>query len=179
MQNKQKDNNNKKSLQWYLISRMISLSHDVLFTWGFLTRACSESFIWIKILITYVFWISFFKGTVSLGNKLFLNSTHLLDIHFGANNTLQQLKFSCWRNHVSKIHIRRHFPSIDMGWRPLAHVCLWLHVSSYLHSTRRRYIVSINMASIKAQHCLPISGIQIILFLDRYNQMQSQLSRIL
>ena len=31
------------------------------------------------------------------------------------------------------------------------------------------------MASIKAQHCLPISDIQIILFLDRYNQMQLQI----
>ena len=52
-----------------------------------------------------------------------------------------------------------------MGWRPLARVCLWLYVRSYLHSTRWRYIVSINMASIKAYHCLPISGIQIRLLL--------------
>ena len=59
-------------------------------------------------------------------------------------------KFSYWRNHdVSKIPIRPHFPRIDMGWRPLAHVCLWLHVSSCLHATRWRYIFSINMASIK------------------------------
>ena len=51
----------------------------------------------------------YIKGTVSLGNKLFLNSTQ---INFGSNNTT---KFSNRRNHVSKIHIRRHFPRIDMG----------------------------------------------------------------
>ena len=85
------------------------------------------------------------KGTVSLGNKLFLNSTHLLDIIFCANKCSKVFKLK-----KSKIHIRRHFPGIDMRWRPLARVCLWLHVSSCRHSTRRRYIVSINMASIKA-----------------------------
>ena len=78
-------------------------------------------------------------------------------------------KFSYRRNHdVFKIHIRRHFPRVGMGWRPLARVCLWLHANSCLHSTRRRYIVSINMASVKASHCQPIPGIQIILFLDRF-----------
>ena len=83
-------------------------------------------------------------------NQLFSNNTHLLDINFCVNNNCSKVfilkKF--------KIHIRRHFPRIDMVWRPLAHVCLWLQVSSYLHSTRWRYIVSINMASIKASHCL-------------------------
>ena len=86
------------------------------------------------------------KGAVSPCNKLFLNSAHLLDSNFCANNNCSKVfilkKF--------KIHVRRHFPGIDMGWRPLARVCLWLHVSSCLHSTRRRYLVSINMASIKA-----------------------------
>ena len=114
------------------------------------------------------------KGTVSLGNKLFLNSTHLLDINFCANNICSKVFIL----KKSKIHIRRHFPRIDMGWRPLARVCLCLHASSCLRSTRRRYIVSINMASIKAQHCLSIAGIQIILFLDRYDQIQSQFSWI-
>ena len=109
------------------------------------------------------------KGTVSLGDKLILNSTHLLDIDFCANNNCSKVFIL----KKSKMHIRRHFPHIDMGWRPLA------HVSSYLHSARRRYIISINMTSIKAWHCLPISGIQIILYLDRYNQMQSQFSWIL
>ena len=89
------------------------------------------------------------KGTVSLGNKLFLNSTHLLDINFYANNNCSKV-FILKKSEVSKIHIRRHFPRSAMGWRPLAHVCLWLHVSSCLLSTRWRYIVSINMASIKA-----------------------------
>ena len=63
-----------------------------------------------------------FKGTVSLGNKLFLNSAHLLDINFCANNNCRKVFIF----KKSKIHIRRHFPRIDMGWRPLAHVCLWL-----------------------------------------------------
>ena len=86
------------------------------------------------------------KGTVSPCNKLFLNSTHDLDINFCANNNCSKVFIM----KKSKIHIRRHFPRIDMGWRLLAHVCLWRHVSSCLHSTRWRYIVSINMASIKA-----------------------------
>ena len=86
------------------------------------------------------------KGAVSPCNKLFLNITHLLDIHLCDNNNCSKV-FTLKK---SKIHIRRHFPSIDLGWRPLAHVCLWLHVSSCLRSTRRRYIVSINMASIKS-----------------------------
>ena len=51
------------------------------------------------------------KGqTVSLGNKLFLNSTHLLDINFCVNN-------NCSKGFIlkkSKIHIRRHFPRLDM-----------------------------------------------------------------
>ena len=107
------------------------------------------------------------KRTVSLGNKLFLNSTHLLDINVCAYNNCNKVFIL----KKSKIHIMRHLPRIDMGWRPLTRVCL-LHSFHY----RRRYIVSINIASIKAQHCLSISGIQIILFLDRYNQMQSQFS---
>ena len=86
------------------------------------------------------------KGTVSLGNKLFLNCKHLLDINFCANNNYCKVFIL----KKSKIHIRRHFPGIDTGWRPLAYVCLWLRVSSCLHSTRWRYIVSINMASIIA-----------------------------
>ena len=83
-----------------------------------------------------------FKGTVSTGSKLFWISTHLLC----ANNNCSKVFIL----KKSKIHVRRHFPRIDMRWRPLSHVCLWLHASSCLHSTRRRYIVSINMASIKA-----------------------------
>ena len=60
-------------------------------------------------------------------------------------------KYSYWRNHdFSKIHIWAPFYSSWYGWRPLAHVCLWLHLSSCLYTTRRRYIVSINMASVKA-----------------------------
>ena len=31
------------------------------------------------------------KGTVSLDNKSFLNSTHLLDIHFCANNNCNKI----------------------------------------------------------------------------------------
>ena len=31
------------------------------------------------------------KGTVSFGNKLFLNSTHLLDINFCANNNCSKV----------------------------------------------------------------------------------------
>ena len=84
-----------------------------------------------------------FKGTVLIGKKLFLNSTHLLDINFSANNNCSKVLIL----KKSKIHISHHFPRIDMGWRPLALVCLGLHVSTCLHSTRRRYIVSINMAS--------------------------------
>ena len=93
------------------------------------------------------------KGTVSLGNELFLNSTHLLDINFCANNNCSKVFIV----KKSKIHVRRHFPRIDMGWRPLAHVCLWLHVSSCLRSTRGRYIVSISMASIKLWGCYNFS----------------------
>ena len=84
------------------------------------------------------------KGTVFL-NRYYVH-TSLLDINFCANNNCSKVFIL----KKSKIHIRRHFPRIDMEWRPLAQVCLWLHVSSCLHSTRRRYIVSINMASIKA-----------------------------
>ena len=61
-----------------------------------------------------------FKGTVSLGNKLFLNSTHLLDINYCANNNCSKVFIL----KKSKIHGRRHFVRIDMGWRPLTHVCL-------------------------------------------------------
>ena len=98
-------------------------------------------------------WDFYLKGQYHLVTCYF-EIVHLLDINFCANNN------------CSKVFI-------------LKKSCLWRDVSSCLHSTRRRYIVSINMASIKAQHCLPISGIQIILFFDRYNQMQSQFSRIL
>ena len=97
-----------------------------------------------KSIKRHVLCIYTFKGAVSPCKKLFLNSAHLLDINFCANNNCSKVlkKF--------KIHVRRHFPHTAMGWRPLAHICLWVHVSSCLHSTRRRYIVSINMASIKA-----------------------------
>ena len=62
--------------------------------------------------------------------------------------TFTTYEFKVFILRKSKIHIRRHFPRVDMGWRPLARVCLWLHVSSRLRSTRGRYIVSINMACI-------------------------------
>ena len=110
-----------------------------------------------SIYIKFFFEMQYFllenlliKGTVSFGNKLFWSSTHLLDINFCANNNCSEVFIL----KKSKIHMRRHFPRIDMGWRPLAHVCLWLRVSSCLHSTRKRHIVSINMASIKVEHCL-------------------------
>ena len=49
-----------------------------------------------------------FKGTVSHGNKLFLNSTHLLDITFCANNNCSKVF------HIEEIttfaNVRRHFP---------------------------------------------------------------------
>ena len=132
----------------------------------------------IEMALIDLYMINCNRNYISLNLK---GQYHLVTSYFYIVQTYQILNF-CANNNCSKvfmlkkskIHIRRHFPRIDMGWRPLAHVCLWLHVSSCLYSTRRRYIVSINMASIKAQHCLPISGIQIILFLDRYNQkMQS------
>ena len=55
------------------------------------------------------------KGTVSPGNKLFLHSTHLLEIKFCANNNCSKVFIV----KKSKIHNRRHFPRNDMGWRPL------------------------------------------------------------
>ena len=88
---------------------------------------------------------------------LFLNSTPLLYINFCANNNCS--KFFILKK--SKIHMRRYFPHIS-----LQHVYV-----QCLHSTRRRYMVSINMASMKSQHCLPILSIRIILILDRYNKM--------
>ena len=37
----------------------------------------------------------------------------------------------------------------------------------------------VGQRTLKASHCLPIPGIQIILFLERYNKIQSQFSWIL
>ena len=61
------------------------------------------------------------KGTVSLCNKLFLISTHLLDINFCANNNCSKVVIL----NKSKTDIRRHFTRIDMGWRPLWHMYVY------------------------------------------------------
>ena len=90
------------------------------------------------------------KGQYNLVTSYF-EIVHIYQILISAPIIIAAKFFVVEKNQdVSKMHIRRHFPSIDMGWRPLAHVCLWFHLSSCLHSTRRRYIVSINTASIKA-----------------------------
>ena len=67
-----------------------------------------------------------------------------LDINFCTDNNCSKVFIL----KKSEIHIRHHFPRISSS------TC----VSSCLPSTRRRYIVSINMASTKALDCLLILG---------------------
>ena len=69
----------------------------------------------ISIKFTYVM---VFKGTVSLGNKLFLNSTHLLDIT------------SCANNNCSKVFILKKSKT-DM----LVFILIWRTSSEFLHSS--------------------------------------------
>ena len=94
-----------------------------------------------------------FKGTASLDNKLFLNSKHLLNINFCANNNCSKVF------HIEDI---QKFPKYTLGAIFLA--LIWSGALWHM----------LDMASIRSSYCLKLPGIQIILFLHRYNQIQSQ-----
>ena len=71
----------------YLMNGIFKLNKTGIFILFFNFAIYKKTAKKIIILITIIT----FKETVSLGNKLFLNSTHLLDINFCANNNYSKV----------------------------------------------------------------------------------------